>query len=138
MTTSLADVLNYKNVSVVTQFRHYHDHYSKQEVDQLFDDLLAWLWFKSEREKNNKPTYLFGPLLILDELWHIFILHTRDYFDFSLRYFGVYLHHEPEPVGFEHRMSEDELCDYLRDCFIYLDASWVERCFADALADSAI
>jgi hypothetical protein len=138
MTSSLAEVLTYKNTSVVTQFCHHHDQYSQQESEQLFDDLLAWLWLKNEREHNNKPTYLFGPLLLLDKLWHIFILHTRDYLDFSLRYFGVYLHHEPEPVGFEHVLSEEELSDYLRDCFIYLDSSWVERCFADALVDSAI
>jgi hypothetical protein len=128
-------LLLYKNESVLTRFCHLHPQYSLQDGEQLFQDLLAWLWLKNERAKHNKPTYLFGPLLVLDELWHLFILHTRDYTDFSLNYFGEYVHHDPEPVGFEHYLNEDELKDYLTDCFLHLEASWVERCFAGALAD---
>ncbi len=130
MSALLSQVVLYKNPSVVGQFCHFHSQYSAPEAEQLFKDLLAWLWLKEQRQKSNKSTYLFGPLLILDELWHLFILHTRDYIDFSSRYFGEYLHHEPEPPGFEHLLTEEELGDYLTDCFEYLDSAWVERRFA--------
>jgi hypothetical protein len=135
MDSLISDLLHYKNSSVVTQFCHHHAQYSLQEGEQLFQDFLAWLWLKNERKKQNKVTYLFGPLLILDELWHVFILHTRDYTDFTLKYFGEYIHHQPEPIGFEHFLNEEELKDYLTDCFLYLDPQWVERCFASALDD---
>lgn len=35
------------------------------------------------------------PSQIVDELWHEFILHTRDYNSFCRRAFGQFLHHSP-------------------------------------------
>lgn len=68
-------------------------------------------------------------------MWHSFILHTRDYIDFSMKYFGEYFHHDVEPVGFEHVLDEEELADYLQDCFQYLNKGWVERRFSMAFAE---
>ena len=31
----------------------------------------------------------------MDDFWHAFILHTREYMDFCQRHFGHYFHHEP-------------------------------------------
>lgn len=43
----------------------------------------------------------------VDEVWHTFILFTRDYADFCQGVFGFYLHHQPgvpsEPLGKEPR-----------------------------------
>jgi hypothetical protein len=138
MSTDLAKLLGYTHPAVITHFCHEYSEYSISEGQKLFQDLLAWFYLKNERTKRGKATYLFGPLLILDKLWHIFILHTRDYTDFSLRFFGEYIHHDPEPVGFEHVLNEDELSDYLMDCFNYLDQEWVERCFAEALLEASM
>ncbi len=132
MNSELSLQLQYKNTSVVTSFCHDHPEYSLVESQVLFDDLLGWMWLNQQRHKMGKKTYLFGPLLILDEMWHTFILHTRDYVEFSMRYFGEYFHHEVEPVGFEHLVEEDELTDFLDDCFLYLDEAWVERRFSKA------
>lgn len=134
MRVVVAEVLAYENTVVLEQFCHAHPQYSQIEAEQLFKDLLAWLWLKELRAKEHKFTYLFGPLLILDELWHLFILHTRVYINFSSHYFGEYLHHEPEPPGFEHHLTEDELADFLNDCFEHLGVEWVERRFAEAIS----
>jgi hypothetical protein len=133
MITELSKILTYTNQSVITHFCQQNPEYSLQEGQELFQDLLAWFWLKYQRSKRDKATYLFGPLLVLDELWHIFILHTRDYTNFSLHYFGEYVHHDPEPVGFEHVLNEEEISDYLMDCFNYLDEEWMARRFAEAL-----
>ena len=133
MIAPLADLLTYKNPRVLEQFSYTHGDYSLIQTEQLFTDLLAWLWLKNQRTYQQKPTYLFGPLLLLDQLWHLFILHTRDYIEFSERYFGSYLHHDPEPPGFEHHLTEEELGEYVGDCFEYLGSDWVERRFAQAL-----
>lgn len=135
MTVMLSDLLAYKNQAVVNQFCYYHKQYSLSDGEQLFQDLLAWLWLKYQRQKKKQSTYLFGPLLILDELWHTFILHTRAYTDFSLHYFGEYLHHDPEPAGFEYVLNEEELTEYINDCFNYLDTAWVERRFQEAILE---
>ena len=136
MSAPLSLVVRYQNAAVVNQFCHEHPQYSLEESQQLFVDLLAWLWLKNEREKLRKATYLFGPLLVLDQMWHLFILFTRAYCDFSQQYFGHYLHHEPEPMGFEHQLSEEELQEFLEDCCTYLDPSWVERRFSVVFAEN--
>ncbi|STY30566.1 Uncharacterized conserved protein [Legionella wadsworthii] len=132
----LSAVLEYKNKKVVEYFCHHNPELSEQEVQTLFTDLLAWIWLKVQRDQNGKKTYLFGPLLILDQLWHTFILHTRDYIYFSNQYFNTYVHHDIEPPGQEHVMEEDEISDFLQDCFTYLGSEWITRRFATALMDS--
>lgn len=132
MSNGLTELQNYKNPVVVDYFCYQHPEFTTEEVELLFKDLLGWLWLNKQRSKSGKKTYLFGPLLVLDELWHVFILHTRDYFNFSLQYFGDYFHHEVEPPGFEHMMEEEELRDYLQDCFDYLGQEWVARRFTEA------
>lgn len=133
MPPDLTAILNYKNEQVVAHFCQFHPEYSIQEGNELFTDLLAWMWLNRKRLSMGKSTYLFGPLLIIDQLWHSFILHTRDYHTFSNHYFGDYFHHEVEAVGFEHLISEEELSDFLQDCFEHLGRGWVERRFSGAL-----
>ena len=78
MNTDLAALFHYKNTKLLDYFCHHYPEWTLQEGQVLFDDLLAWMWLHEQRAKQAKKTYLFGPLLILDELWHAFILHTRD------------------------------------------------------------
>lgn len=132
MHPELSAVLAYQNTSVVSYFCHHHPEYTEQEGQILFSDLLGWMWLNKQRALQNKKTYLFGPLLEIDHLWHAFILHTQDYVNFSMEFFGAYFHHDIEPVGYEHMMEEDELRDYLGDCFHYLGEEWVARRFSDA------
>lgn len=133
MISSQLELQHYQNPKLITYFCHHHPEYSQDEAEQLFADLLSWMWLNLQRGKLGKKTLLFGPLLVLDELWHAFILHTRDYCEFSSRYFGGYFHHDIEPIGEEHQVTEEELRDYLQDCFTYLDAEWVTRRFSTAL-----
>ncbi|MCC5792148.1 MAG: hypothetical protein JJT82_06005 [Legionellaceae bacterium] len=132
MDCELSIIRQYKNPQVLHYFCHHHPAFSLQEGEQLFEDLLSWMWLSQQRKTQAKTTRLFGPLLPLDALWHAFILHTRDYVDFSMRYFGTYFHHEVEPLGREHVMQEAELTDFLHDCLSYLGSAWVERRFAEA------
>ncbi|KTC88071.1 hypothetical protein [Legionella drozanskii] len=129
MKSDLGTVLDYKNETLVSYFCHHHPEFTVQEGQTIFNDLKAWMWLKARRETYNKKTYLFGPLLILDKMWHAFILHTKDYIDFSNQYFGSYFHHEIEPIGFEHIMEENELSDFLHDCFDHFGVEWINRRF---------
>lgn len=136
MSSTLSELLNYKNDKIVAHFCSTHPEYSVPEGQMLFEDLLGWMWLNKQRNLLGKKTYLFGPLLIIDEMWHSFILHTRDYIDFSMKYFGEYFHHEVEPLGFEHILDEEELTDYLEDCFKYLNKEWVARRFSAVFTES--
>lgn len=129
---TLNALLGYKNPTVTRYFTHHHPEVNQEAAEQLFQDLLAWLWLNAYRKQQHKQTWFFGPLLLMDAMWHAFILHSREYHAFCQNYFGDYFHHEVETPGFEHELQPDELADYLKDCFEYLGDEWVQRHFAEA------
>jgi hypothetical protein len=125
----LSELLAYDNQSVI-QYCCHHNNLSCEQAQLLFNDLLAWMWISAYRQKKGHLSYLFGPLLPLDQIWHGFILHTRDYVNFCDRFFGEYFHHHVEPIGFEHTLHNEELADFLNDCFDHLGNHWLTRNFS--------
>jgi hypothetical protein len=53
--------------------------------------------------------YVSMPSQVADDLWHEFILYTRDYQAFCSRAFGGFLHHTPAVVLSEHRKGNEGL-----------------------------
>ena len=53
--------------------------------------------------------YVSMPSQVADDLWHEFILYTREYDAFCRRAFGDFLHHTPAIVLSEHRKSNEGL-----------------------------
>jgi hypothetical protein len=53
--------------------------------------------------------YVSMPSQVADDLWHEFILYTRDYEAFCRRAFGAFLHHTPAVVLSEHRKGNEGL-----------------------------
>jgi hypothetical protein len=53
--------------------------------------------------------YVSMPSQVADDLWHEFILYTREYDSFCRRAFGGFLHHTPAVVLSEHRKSNEGL-----------------------------
>ena len=129
----LPELLTYKNEQVVRYCCHHHPDITYQHANELFTDLLAWLWLNAYRQNNGKRTYLFGSLLVLDEVWHAFILHTRDYYNFCQLFFIDYFHHDIEPIGIEHQLLPEEIEDFLKDSFDFLGEAWVMRYFSNLL-----
>ncbi|MGQ3891353.1 hypothetical protein [Legionella sp. CNM-4043-24] len=134
MPVSLEQIRAWPDSDVADYFCHHNPGYSKAEAQQLFKDLRAWMWLSFRRRQQQKDTWLFGPLLELDKLWHAFILHTREYSAFCQTHFGQYFHHDIETIGAEHQQDPEELSDFLHDCYEYLGEDWVNRYFAEALA----
>lgn len=130
---ALSELLAYKNRQVIDYYIHHHPDVSSKQATVLFSDLLAWLWLNAYRESKGKHTYFFGPLLILDDIWHAFILHTRDYAEFCKHFFIDYFHHDIELIGSQHELTPEEIEDFLNDCFNFLGEDWVKRYFADLL-----
>lgn len=85
---------------------------SREEAEEILQETKKWLWLASENIKEKKGFRLFidNSLLIIDEMWHNFILHTRIYQKFCNEKLNLFVHHEPTPasekiIGFD---SEDE------------------------------
>lgn len=126
-------VLLYRNDAVIREFCLEHPEKSAEQALQIFQDLLAWLWLSENRTHRQLQTHMIAPLNELDQMWHVFILHTRVYTAFCEEYFQRYLHHEVEQAGSEYTMATEELSDFLSECYDYLGEAWIMRNFSSVL-----
>lgn len=118
----LNDLLEYQNPLVIKRFKQNHPN-DAERSDILFSDMLRYLWLcekhESDRKKNpSDPRLDFIPVMheemrAIDNMWHEFILITRDYQQFCLQYFGYFLHHEPN-MNEQLNYSEQEFFESLQ------------------------
>ncbi len=125
----LPQLLRYENESVINRFCAEHPGYSIEQARQIFQDLLGWMWLSVKRAKLGLKTHMIAELTLLDKMWHIFILHTKNYTEFCRGYFNEYLHHDIEPLGHEYVVSTTELSNFLSDCYDLLGENWIKRNF---------
>lgn len=80
---------SYHNDSVVSRFAR---DYKVNENDALrvFKETKQFLY---DCSKSAKP--LTPPSKEVDQMWHTFILFTKDYAAFCLKHFGKFIHHTP-------------------------------------------
>ena len=110
---SLEKVLVYRNQEIVDTFLALYD-VTEEQAEELFVETLKWLWLcastrgdlKSGR-KAPKPR-VDNDLLMLDEMWHLFILYSNHYFHFCADFFGFYIHHKPTTQS-EKNLSHTQL-----------------------------
>ena len=85
---------------------------NREEAEEILQETKKWLWLASENIKEKKGFRLFidNSLMIIDEMWHNLILHTKIYQKFCNEKLNLFVHHEPTPasakvIGFD---SEEE------------------------------
>lgn len=98
----LSDVLKYENHFVVRRFQARFA-LPDDQANAVFTETLRWLWYMASTEVtaiNPEAHSIDAPMTVIDEMWHDFILVTRDYTDFCVDMFGRYIHHAPaHPVS---------------------------------------
>lgn len=106
MKTTLEEILKYSHAGVESRFMKFFNK-SEEEARQTFSDLMRFFWAseKHEQDKLNTPSNELDFSFIMDEamrpiddIWHIFLLYTKDYMEFCEKYFGQYIHHLPDIV----------------------------------------
>ena len=105
---SLDRALEYQNDAVVYRFTTLWD-VSFAEAQDLFLETKKWLWLCAQTEKQRLK--ITTPLLIIDEMWHNFLLFSREYMKYCHDCFGCYIHHNPTP----HREKEEAKKQYEAD-----------------------
>lgn len=97
---SLDEVLAYENVDVVYRFQKVYG-VSTEESSDIFSQVKRWMWLAHTRKIEGIATGLSidPPLVVIDEMWHNFILFTVEYHEFCDKYFGYYIHHGPATEG---------------------------------------
>ncbi len=63
---------------------------SEPEARQQFEECKKFLIVCAE-----KPDKTHAPSLIIDEMWHSFVLHTQEYAKFCTQHFSQFIHHSP-------------------------------------------
>ena len=100
----LDEILAYENEAVVRGFTE-RLRLDVDEARDIFRETLKWLYLCAtverdakrlrRRYKHFRGLIVTDALLVLDEMWHTFILFTVDYRRFCERYLGGYVDHYP-------------------------------------------
>ncbi len=88
---SFEDVMAYTNEEVVLRFYDNYD-VTLEEARDIFNEMKKFL-FLSAKHMGEHRIFTHEPLFIIDEMWHTFILFTKDYRAFCDKYFGFFVHH---------------------------------------------
>ncbi|AXY74279.1 hypothetical protein D3H65_09960 [Paraflavitalea soli] len=85
----LTELMQYTNEDVLSRFTDLME-VTNEEAADIFTETKKFLFICRQ-----PGVFIPDELLIVDEMWHNFILFTKEYQDFCSFYFGGYLHHTP-------------------------------------------
>ena len=103
--TTLGEVLAYNNPAIEQRFMAIYGT-DKAATNVIFNSAKKWLWLCYQRRQLGLDIHLSidTPLLIIDEMWHNFILFSDDYIKFCKHFFGHYIHHMPTTKALENEL----------------------------------
>jgi len=97
-------VLAYRHPGVVRRYAK-EQHASREEAEEVFQETLKWLYLCGCGLGDGFACAMTPEIAKVDEMWHTFLMFTRDYAEFCERSFGFFLHHvpnddeDPAPAG---------------------------------------
>jgi hypothetical protein len=101
---NLKCLMNYKNNKILLRYDKDYPA-AKMGSKEAFKELMKYIWlhYKHEAEKkisNNKALnfscLIHEEMIDIDNMWHTFLLFTKDYHAFCNDYLdGIFLHHDP-------------------------------------------
>src|SRR5215207_9356064 len=117
-TIMLSELMQYRNEDVLSRFTDLMD-VTDEEAEDIFAETKKFLFICRQ-----PGVFIPDELLIVDEMWHNFILFTKEYQDFCAFYFGGYLHHTPATRAAKTQHREE----------LAADAATVKNAFNEKLA----
>lgn len=126
---NLQQLLTYKNDRLISRYNLDYPA-AALSAEEALSEFMKFIWIcckhKSEKKRNPEDNRLHFSCTIhpemadIDNMWHTFLLFTKDYHEFCNQYLsGIFFHHEPltgEDIP-EGEWYEQELSLYLS--FIY-------------------
>ncbi len=96
--STLEEVLSYQHPDLIARFVEEH-HVPESYAQELFVETKKWLWLCNANsvEGARAPLIIYPFMGALDEMWHSFILFSKDYATFCDDFFGEFIHHSPTP-----------------------------------------
>jgi hypothetical protein len=139
---SLKSILTYKNENVVARYERDHPGNSLSGNEAL-TELLKYLYLSHKhlhalRENPETESLKFEcaihtEMKEIDDMWHTFLLFTKDYMDFCTQYFGQFMHHNPKTAETSQTPDEFQLGfeRYLSYAYDHLGAKTLEKWFPE-------
>ncbi|ELR70874.1 hypothetical protein C900_03309 [Fulvivirga imtechensis AK7] len=93
---NLLKALDCENEEVV--INAFMDRYSvsSEEARDIFTETKKWLWLAAQNKSHNKGGLLIDKsLLVIDEMWHTFLLHSKIYYEYCFNKLKTLVHHVP-------------------------------------------
>lgn len=144
MLPELTTLLQYENALLLERFSLKHS-VNQQQSQEILKDLLRYFWLSQhhfEQKKKNPhnkaldfKVIILEEMQLVDELWHEFILMTRDYQTFCYRYFGHFIHHDIQQQAVCDENIYQETERYLTYIYDYLGEAVLKRWFAICLQE---
>lgn len=128
MLPDLSSILKYTNQRIINCYNKDYPNNSLK-AEEALQELLKYLWLnqklvQDQSYDNQNEILIFScamheEMQEIDDMWHTFILFTKDYSDFCNHYFGEFIHHVP--IDEDNKLSKEkfeiDLTRYLS--FIY-------------------
>ncbi|CAM3030912.1 Uncharacterized conserved protein [Legionella steigerwaltii] len=122
----LNQLVHYKNDKIISRYDKDYPSATMQAEDAL-EELMKFIWLcmkqKSEKYSNpgndflNFSCVIHPEMVDIDNMWHTFLLFTKDYHAFCSEYLGgIFFHHEPIINENDHVSDEN----YEQELTLYL------------------
>lgn len=143
MTPELTHLMQFKNDRIVARYQKDYPQ-SKMPPEESWMELMKFIWLchKHRADKKRVPEdktlqfscVIHAEMKDIDNMWHTFLIFTRDYHQFCLDCLGgIFFHHEPLEEGeqMDHDQYEEELTCYLSYIYDNLGRDTVLKWFGD-------
>lgn len=100
----LKALADFKHQETVLRFMDSYE-VSYDESADLFEEMKKLLALMAAYP--DEYVFTHEPLWIIDEMWHTFLMYTKDYIDFCNAHFGRILHHAPVKRDVKMQIRED-------------------------------
>jgi len=139
---SIDTVLNYTNPRILKRYEKDYPN-NTLKAEEAFQELLKYFWLcqkcRTDRktfsndESLNFSVAMHQEMKEIDDMWHTFILFTKDYADFCQRYFENFIHHDPtdEENAPSPEQFEKDLTQYLSYIYDNLGEDTVRKWFKE-------
>ena len=125
---ALAKFLAYDNKEIIARYQRDYP-LTKMPAEQAFLELMKFIWLSAtqqflRKKFPQKTDYHFSCVMHaemedIDNMWHTFLLYTKDYYDFCRHHLhGEFFHHVPQPVLAKE--MEPDANEYIKELERYL------------------
>ena len=124
-----AEIINWRHLPTIHRLMA-ENRWSLATSTEWFNDFMCWLYTSMRSKLDHDKIFIMDNMHYLDDVWHAYILHTRDYLLMSKTLFATdIIHHDPEDP-FSREKIEDSVIEYQMEMLIedwgnsYVDRVW--------------